>query len=119
MDYKNLIYLIGFCISFSCVNASMCYQEFANVSTACGGLDTGIYYISGFTSPENASDGDWATRTNNPSSGGQFYINYSIIPELGLNQLWVLKGKSYKNYTLPLECYSAQSILQIQKLMGI
>ena len=45
------------------VNAEKCYQETANVSTACGGLDTGVYFTTGDWSANvgNLYDGDFGT----------------------------------------------------------
>lgn len=65
------------------VTANICYQETANVSTACGGLATGGYSSDGnwhIAAPaHNAWDGSWVfmayTQTN---SSARLYINYTI-----------------------------------------
>lgn len=83
---KNKIYLIIgvifsliFLLNF--VSATSCYQESANVSTVCGGLDTGIYDKGGSFSPTHPwhmlIDGDWDTYTT--EAGLMYvYMNYSV-----------------------------------------
>jgi len=39
---KKILLMFVFLLALPVVNA-FCYQESANVSTACGGLDTGLY----------------------------------------------------------------------------
>ena len=55
-----------------------CYQEFANQSTACGGLGTGSYYISQDSSPDAYSwfDGNWS-RFSVKLATGEYYVNFS------------------------------------------
>ena len=42
-------------------NPTYCYQESANISTSCGGKNTGYYNITGMDDPQLATDGDWTT----------------------------------------------------------
>jgi len=78
-----------------------CYQEFANVSTLCGGLDTGVYYYDTFLNyifPERAFDGDWSITSASYiifSAGTQFdinhYINYTIPENTTTLPTWKFK----------------------------
>lgn len=56
--YEYLLYRNGLLVANVSAIDSSCYQETANVSTVCGGLDTGTYSFI----------------------GGNLYINYSRIP---------------------------------------
>ena len=73
--------------------AGTCYQESANVSTACGGLDTGKYAFTGtWQNPSNFIDGDWDTYGAPGGTGPVVYVNYTIpsgITNLSLLQLKV------------------------------
>lgn len=58
-----------------------CYQESANVSTSCGGLDTGSYWWSGNCAGNDCSagyDGSWGTYAESAYSTTPIYANYSI-----------------------------------------
>ena len=72
-----------------------CYQETANVSTACGGLSTGTY----------ATDNDGTSEAI-----GHFYINYSK-PATATTAKWQVKhGKNYTapyNITINQSCFDA------------
>ena len=67
----------------SLVSATLCYQESANVSTSCGGLDTGNYSFSadwGTNSHPNTYDGNWSTygEVNTTSRTAiEYIVNYS------------------------------------------
>jgi hypothetical protein len=85
--------LLLFVFLISSVSATICYQETANVSTACGGLATGVYSFE----------------ANN------FYINYTK-PTNALNtSLWQVKhggvsvALNFSNFTLPSSCWNAYS----------
>jgi len=78
-----------------------CYQETANVSTLCGGLDTGAYDIPYWSSrfqylTDDLIDGDWDTYSRpGPNYGyvtfqGLLYVNYSIPSETN-SSLWKIK----------------------------
>jgi hypothetical protein len=100
-----------------------CYQETADASTSCGGLDTGSYGFGGdsWVDETQLYDGDWDT---NSSVGGMFggtaymYINYTK-PSNALNSsLWQVKkdiGSSVveSNYSIPSDCF-AQNPLQFR-----
>lgn len=92
VTYSYEVYRNGTLNKSSYVTASYgssdpCYQESANVSTACGGLNTGVY----------ANDSK------------NFYVNYTI-PNGTTNQSeWQIKlGNSAvtTNYTIPSLCYA-------------
>ena len=96
-------------------NASICYQESANVSTACGGLNTGIYGSSGtWTNLSKTYDGDWDTYGKTTSADVFVYANYSK-PTNSLNSsLWQVKDQdAIINLTIPNNCWS-QSYLQFR-----
>ncbi|GAG83661.1 unnamed protein product, partial [marine sediment metagenome] len=80
-----------------------CYQETANVSTACGGLSTGSYVFDvTFSNPENLIDGNWST-----ASGGNWSVNYTI-PVNTESALIQIKDSDVGtiNYTIPSDCLS-------------
>jgi len=116
MDYKNLIYLIGFCISFSSVSASMCYQETANASNgadgSCGLKYSGKYLFDGFITEDNINnsiDGNWNTLGTCAAqgSGGNcyLYINYSKPSDVLNSSLWQIKNSDgISNESLDFNC---------------
>jgi len=59
----------------------LCPQEFANVSTTCGGLSTGNYRFDNFTNwtnPNNVIDGDWSTYAEVDETTKKYlYMNYT------------------------------------------
>lgn len=103
----------------------ICYQESANVSTACGGLNTGNYSVVGdWTSPENVTDGNWNTLGHGGSSGinNFIYINYTK-PSYALNSsLWQVKDEQgFVNLTINSSCweYSLTNLqLSVQSYKG-
>ena len=93
-----------------------CYQESANVSTTCGGLDTGSYSCEGvwysiWGPCENTYDGDW------DSSGfhlftmdAYMYVNYSK-PRGALNSsLWLVGDFDIRNLTIDANCWSLEPL---------
>jgi len=110
-------------VSLDPITKGICYQEFANVSTDCGGLDTGGYSCENtWNSSEpcsNTYDGDWETygATTYPSSGGTLYTNYTI-PTRALNTsvLQISWDKqTIENLTGVSECLDNEDgILQIR-----
>jgi len=82
-------------------NTIHCYQEFVNVSTDCGGLDTGLYDdgaigIGPFYDPGyglNLSiDGNWSTYTSYQSNvvSNYIYFNYTV-PLNTIGGTWIIK----------------------------
>ncbi len=69
--------------------SSNCYQETANISTACGGLDTGNYA--------------WVNITDNRL----FYVNYSVPINATSESFWEVKHGTTSSYnvTIPDECW--------------
>lgn len=95
-----------------------CYQETANVSTACGGLDTGSYACEGNWSYKGCDltyDGSWTdsgiAEDNHTTT---LYINYTI-PENALDSsLWELQyDNNHTNNSIPSECLDGD-ILQLR-----
>jgi len=75
-----------------------CYQETANVSTACGGIVNPIAYAYTGTCEvanpcSNAWDGSWDTFTAQPAdSGFWLYINYTKPEGANISSLWQVKN---------------------------
>ena len=83
---RNINLLFVFVLFYVIVNSQNvfattypCYQESANVSTACGGLDTGSYYIAGGGN-NSVLDGNWLTYYLYETPGDVLFINYSYPP---------------------------------------
>ena len=93
-------------IDITTIAIPLCYQEYFNVSTPCGGLDNGSINILGNNiDPQNATDGDYSTRAV-PQSGlsGTYYINYTI-PSNATKAIWQIKGDILTNVTVPQDCF--------------
>lgn len=101
-------------MSLSSVSSRECYQEWANQSTACGGLATGWYYQTGYDfNYYNWRDGDYTTdTTGNLVLGGNDYsiTNYTKITNLGA-KLQFRAGNSVgtTNTTIPSVCWNTNS----------
>ncbi len=98
-------------LNLSVYNSGICYQEFVNTSTVCGGLNTGFSYDFGL-GDGTWDDGNWSTR-DFFTDGNRIFINYTK-PEGALNSsLW--KGKSgtngqfFSNMTIPSSCWNYDS----------
>jgi len=93
-----------------------CYQEFADVSTDCGGLNNGTYSVTGsWTNAANAYDGSWSTSATGGSSPSNYiYVTY-YKPLNALNSsLWQVRdSQSTRNLTIINTCWS-QSTLQFR-----
>lgn len=78
-----------------CSSTVLCYQESANVSTGCGGLDTGDYSIKDF----------------------YIYINYTKPTGSLSSSFWQLKqgNETFTNTTIPLSCWdNDENVLQLR-----
>jgi len=91
---------------------SYCYQETANVSTGCGGLDTGGYLCSGIwadpgASCANVSDGDWTTAGwGLAGNTGYIFINYTKPSGATNDSLWEVKdGAGQVNLSITSDCW--------------
>lgn len=114
MEIKLLFILaLSFLLFLPLANALVpCYQETANVSTSCGGLDTGTYYTSNvalWTNYNYAIDGDKNTYGNTGSTA-TLYINYSK-PINSTNATWqILAGTvNYTNITIITRCFNTSN----------
>ena len=103
---------------------SLCYQEFANVSTACGGLSSGNYIFSAQgnvfwnNSIENSQkeliDGNWMTydyayRTSSVYTDNLYMESNYTKPANSLSSsLWQVKwsDRVITNYSLPISCWN-------------
>ncbi len=102
-----MVFLIG--IISSQTNITLCYQESANVSTSCGGKDTGTYFFDGlyWIDEYKIIDGNWNTYGRNSLGSGEWlYINYTKpINAIG-NTSWEVKdSQGQANLTIPDSCF--------------
>lgn len=91
-----------------------CFQDSADVATACGGLDNGTYDFPGWdvyvTNPENTNDEDWATFASDLCQDPPAY--YTVVYEVPDNETsaeWNVKymenGTIYsEDYLLDEDC---------------
>ena len=96
-----------------------CYQESANVSTICGGLDTGNYFVNGFWgSGREAYLGidenyiTFALSNNGADLDDSIYINYTKPSGSSVSSIWqvllgsVGNGDVPVNLSIPLDCWN-------------
>jgi len=112
-----LIFILVLTPSVKADTWSWCFQESANVSTECGGLDTGTYEeynsnptVGNWTNFSNTIDGDWDTYGYKSGIGAfsvYLYINYTK-PQSALNtSLWQVKDNGgIDNLTIPISCWN-------------
>ena len=90
--------------------ASWCYQESANKSTSCGGLDTGEYSLDNIVDVMDAIDGDWTSYTAEATGTERYeYMNYSKPTYALSTSLWQIdggEGLATRNITIPLTCWN-------------
>lgn len=130
MDKKILLFLLLFCpvlasasnlTSFNDSTSSgtlsfdrfyaWCDQGLANISTSCGGINTGNYSVGGFNLT-NVTDNDWNTYSNGDTTN--FYVNYSKPPYSSNNSLWEIKDNwNRTNLTIDQDCW-VQNPLQFR-----
>ena len=105
-DLSNLTCTVSF---DGTATESYCYQEYYNISTACGGLATGsMSQDANWSYIEDTFDGDWNDGGFNGYADRSLYLNYTK-PENATNEsLWVVKGgDSIKiNLTLGNDCWN-------------
>lgn len=91
----------------------LCYQETANISTSCGGLNTGSYSSIGGSNMEKTYDGNWSSFGTLTITPKYLYINYTK-PINATNGLWQIKD-DYQiiNISIPNACFQ-QNILQLR-----
>jgi hypothetical protein len=100
----------------------MCYQESANVSTSCGGLDTGAYASAElddiWVDIQYASDENWDTYIQHQyttGGGSYFWVNYTKPTGSLITSVWQVKdGAQTINYSIPAECWDNSNTLQFQ-----
>lgn len=91
-----------------------CYQDTANVSTECGGLDTGTYALVGtWTNGANTYDEDWATYGAGTSftTLSYLYINYTKPAGANSSSYWVVRDGAtgdpwYNDLTILSSCWN-------------
>jgi hypothetical protein len=103
------------------VYQNFCYQEFSNLSTACGGLAGGSYTnTGGWTDATNFSDGDWDTFTYSDGASGRRIYSYYELPlnaDLTTSFLQVKTNVSTVNITLGSRLYNSSHV-QIRMFDG-
>lgn len=113
--------IYGICSSinkYSLTDNIICYQETANISSDCGGLNAGHYSFLGdpWTTPGNLYDGDWDTSTSTDGAA-TLLINYSI-PEKAVNANWQVKDSvGITNLTIPSGCFYSPIQLKVESFM--
>jgi len=94
-----------------------CYQEYSNVSTSCGGLNTGIYSFNGVWNNEgNTYDGNLNTFGDKPAGLGvvYMYINYTKPSGASTSSTWQIKDDiGSANLSLLASCFN-QDVLQLR-----
>jgi hypothetical protein len=95
-------------------SVGLCYQESANVSTPCGGLNTGSYSIYYGMSAEqlaNVTDGNWNTNTTLSSSLHDLYDVVYGKPINANGAIITMKtnGDGIVNVTVPQWCWDINS----------
>lgn len=119
MKLKILFTILFVILLISFASAGLCYQESANVSTSCGGLNTGLYNYSGsFTDVKNTFDGNWSSYGYAAAYGSHFvYINYSKPSTFtNLSFIQYKSQTTYANYSInSTNCWDySQSVLSIR-----
>jgi hypothetical protein len=89
-----------------------CYQETANVSTACGGLNTGNYNMQGiWDQPSiNGMDGNWVTYASTMTSNSNITVNYAKPIGALSSSLWEVRDfGGIFNLSIPTSCWDTNS----------
>jgi len=122
---KKILLIFLFLLALPIVSAiDWCYQETANVSTACGGLDTGSYNDT--TGPNFweggcgygfcAYDGNWSSYVTGSSQ--ILLINYTILSNATSGTWQVKMGNSTDNtttnYTIPDSCWDGKDDISLK-----
>lgn len=104
---KNWVFVFFVFFSFFVLsnssNASFCFQQFANVSTACGGLDNGTYSVTttgSWTNQQNMLDGDYSTCGYVASGTGQIDTVFIKPPLAQGLYAWEKSNLSNQKYNL-------------------
>lgn len=106
------------------VTEDFCYQEFANETTTCGGLDTGLY--SCFGTFQAANPCELALDGNHSSAQafcqGQCIITFNYtIPSGTQGAIWTVSDLGgTTNYTLPQACFNnSPDVLHLDALLNL
>jgi hypothetical protein len=96
---------------FYITRTGWCYQESANVSTSCGGLNTGVYEITtnGNNNLNNSIDGNWSTAgTAAIDNIDYLYVNYTKPTNAKSSSLWQIKmgNTTTLNISVPTNCWN-------------
>ena len=91
--------------------SSWCYQETANETSVCGGLDTGTYLCSGLWAVDcnNSYDGNWTTAGwGLTTNQGYLEVNYTKPVGAKDSSLWQVNPGD-NNLSIPTECWDYDS----------
>jgi len=81
---RHLVLVVMLVLVIPFVSATWCYQETANVSTACGGESSGTYSLAGpWKSLGNSYDGLWNTYGVS-AEGGAIETLYIIVSNINI-----------------------------------
>lgn len=107
---KWLVYFMALIfLTFSANALHLCQQEFANVSTSCGGLGNGTYEFEvGWLSQGALVDGDYTTYGWTASTRRDFWMNYRIGDFQGAIWAGTHSGGS-TNFSIPDDCWNRNS----------
>ena len=85
-----------------------CYQETANVSTVCGGLNTGEYSLNGtWNYTDKFYDGNWTTYSEPYGSSSYWlFMNYTKPDSAKSTSIWQVKDANYHNLSISSTCFS-------------
>jgi hypothetical protein len=86
-----------------------CYQEYANISTSCGGLDTGSYAFSGqWTNEQNSIDGNWSSYGSALVSSTELIVIYKIPTNSSNTSIFRIKNNDNEtvNISIPSQCWN-------------
>jgi hypothetical protein len=114
---KKIILLLAFVLMLSQASANQCYQETANISTACGGLATGSYtFTVDWINPQNVYDGNFNSYGHYTTVNlANYSVNYTKPPR-AINATLTLKDELAEalgynaNLTIPKSCFDYSHI---------
>lgn len=119
-----IAYIALLLVLSSSATALICLQQFANESSACGGVAGDNYFVEGTTTPainsrEAGTDNDWGTYATPANSEASYvFINYTK-PTGGRNssKLELMYGwgpGNRSNFTIPTNCWEQGDKLEFQ-----
>lgn len=97
-DITTILFILALAAGTTFAHTN-CFQDSANVSTACGGLNTGLYDMgnwAGTTNPEYSIDANWGTTTINLVQDAENFFNITYM-----RPVWSAANATWQvNFTL-------------------